>query len=455
MASLDGTIVNVSLPTMTADLGSNLSTIAWVTIAYRLVSATLLLTFGRLSDMIGSKPIYAYGFAIFTVGSGLAGIVAGSAEELVAYRVIQGVGSAMMLSNGFAIVTSVFPLQERGKAIGMMSISWTLGSSLGPALGGILLAQLGWRSIFTINLPIGLLGFLMARRFLEDTKRRPEARMDYLGTVTFVLALAPFLVALREISEAGSLVNVLIMLSVSVASLIALVIHERRVDDALLDLKLIRRPFFAASVIGRVGMVGSLAVVDLMVPFYLTGVLGYSPLFLGLLLISLPLTFGVVGSLSGWFSDKVGVLPLVLVGSFTMALTHFFFSMTMVQFDSVANVLLVLMFFGAASGLFFIPNSSGLMGDTPDSRKGFTSSVLPSSWNIGHSIGSAVASLTFTVSIPALSAVSLGELLRHGSASAAPVIVPGLQASFMAGGVMALSAILFYLVWGRRVQKMQ
>ncbi|MBI4257992.1 MAG: hypothetical protein HY619_03470 [Thaumarchaeota archaeon] len=296
---------------------------------------------------------------------------------------------------------------------------------------------------------------MMAKKILEDTRRRPDARMDHLGMIAFILALTPFLVALREISEAGASINVFLLVSVSLVSLIALILHERRTKDPLLDLKLISEPFYAVSILSRAAMVGTLAVVELMMPFYLTGVLGYSPLFLGFLLISLPLSFGLFGGLSGWFSDKIGVLPLVLIGSSLMAFTHFLFSTTMAQLDPLITPLLILLSTGVAAGLFFTPNSSGLMGATPGDRKGFTSSMLPSTWNIGQSIGSAVASLVFTLSIPALSAVSLGELLRQNSANVGTVIIPGLQASFIAGGIMALLAILLYTTWGRGFQKEQ
>ena len=450
MASLDGTIVNVSLPTMLADLGGSLPTIAWVVIAYRLASAGSILSFGRLSDLAGSRPIYAYGFLIFTVGSALAGLFSRSAEELIAYRVLQGLGGAMMLSNSFAIVTASFPSHERGKVIGLIVTSWTLGSSLGPALGGFLVSLLGWRSIFTVNLPVGVVGFVMAQHFLPAGVRSGR-RLDYVGAVTFALALTPLLVALREVGQ-GRLWAGGPLLVASGGAFLFLYMYERRLQDPLLDLRLLGQRFVRVSVVARLGMVASLAVVDLMMPFYLVGVLGYSPLHLGFLLTSLPLSFALAGALGGWASDRVGVLPPVLVGSALMAAAQLLLSVGVRGGEAVLTPLLGLVGFGVAGGLFFAPNSSGILGVTPADRRGFASSLLPMLWNVGYSLGSALASVVFTLSVPATSA-GLGEVLKAGAASSGSLLAPGIQSTLVLGGVMALVALLVYAVRRRDAPK--
>ncbi len=168
MATLDGSIVNVALPTLTRYFSTNLNTIQWVLLSYLLTITTLLLTLGRLSDMYGKKYIFSAGILIFTIGSFFCSIST-SAGQLIAFRVLQGIGAAMLMANGPAIITHVFPHTERGKALGLIGTVVSIGSMTGPALGGFLIDWIGWQSIFYINIPIGIFGTVFKN---ENSKYR-------------------------------------------------------------------------------------------------------------------------------------------------------------------------------------------------------------------------------------------------------------------------------------------
>src|SRR5687768_13126935 len=181
MATLDSSIVNIALPTLTKTLGSDLYRIKWVVIIYLLVITCLLLPFGRLSDQYGRKGIFQAGFLLFTLASTLCGL-SPNLDGLLLFRGLQGVGAAMLMSNGPAIITAAFPSNERGKALGTLAMVVSAGLVTGPSLGGFLITHLGWRSIFLVNLPVGLAGILLAQQFIpKDHGTRLKAPFDWAG----------------------------------------------------------------------------------------------------------------------------------------------------------------------------------------------------------------------------------------------------------------------------------
>ena len=184
IASLDLNIIFIALPTIASELGISLFNMVWIIIGYSLVTASILLNFGRLGDLFGRVKLYTLGFIIFTLGSGLCS-VSQSGEQLVAFRIIQAIGAAFIFSNSIAILTDSFPSNERGKALGINQIAIVLGSVLGLVIGGFLTSYFGWRSIFWINIPIGIIGVFLSSKYLKELGSIRKEKIDWLGNITF------------------------------------------------------------------------------------------------------------------------------------------------------------------------------------------------------------------------------------------------------------------------------
>ncbi len=248
LGTIDGSIVNVALPTLADEFGATFGVVQWVSLAYLLTQATLTLGFGRLGDMIGKKQIFTAGFTVFTVFSVLAGL-APTIELLIAARVLQAVGAAMIFALGFAITTEAFPPSERGRALGINGATVSLGIIIGPVLGGLLIDAASWRWIFLVNLPIGIIGTITAIKFVPNTRPRGSQRFDWLGAVIFFFAFLSFLGALTYGQESGfSDPGVLGGLAAAVLLLAVFIRVELSVPDPMLDLSVFRnRNFNCAS----------------------------------------------------------------------------------------------------------------------------------------------------------------------------------------------------------------
>jgi EmrB/QacA subfamily drug resistance transporter len=390
LGTIDGSIVNVALPTLAHDFGTSFGVVQWVSLGYLLTQATLTLGFGRLGDMIGKKPIFTGGFAVFTVFSVLAGM-APSVELLVLARILQAVGAAMIFALGFAITTEAFPSSERGKALGINGAMVSLGIIVGPVLGGLIIDAASWRWIFLVNLPIGIIGTITALRFVPHTKPKVTQRFDWVGAGLFFVALLAFLSALTFGQEAGmSHPLVLVGLALSVGTMAAFVAVERRTDQPMVDLGLFRDRNFSANLATGFIQFVAIAGVLILLPFFLENTLGYSIRTVGLLLASIPVTLGILAPISGALSDRLGTRPVTVAGlivstiGFAIAASLFGLDTTPLQFIGAGLVI------GAGIGLFQSPNNSAILGAVPPNRLGITSGMLTINRITGQIVGIAV-----------------------------------------------------------------
>ncbi|MDI3341230.1 MAG: MFS transporter [Sphaerobacter sp.] len=399
MATLDGSIVNISLPQIQQAFGVNLSAVEWVVIAYLLVLGTLLLPFGRLGDLVGYRQVYLSGFALFTVASALCG-AAQSIWMLVGFRALQAVGGSMLQAMGPAIVTRTFGARERGKALGLNAVSVAIGLSLGPALGGALTEFASWRWIFYINLPVGVFAILWTWRVLEREHDRIRQRFDIPGAVLSFGALFALLLALIEGQRWGwrslPIVGLLVLAAVLGA---AFVLVELRSRQPMLDLRLFRiRPFWAGNVSLLIVFAG-LFTATFLLPFFLQQGQGRSPLAAGLLLTPVPLTTLVIGPLSGALSDRIGSRLPATLGAAVMTLG--LYSLTQLHVDaSMGDLIWRLVVLGVGQGLFFSPNSSAILGSVPRPRIGTASAMLAQMRINGQVLGIAAAGAIVATRLP-------------------------------------------------------
>jgi EmrB/QacA subfamily drug resistance transporter len=297
MVAIDSTIVILALPNMLQDLHSDLVRMTWVIMGYLIVNTILQLTFGRMADMFGRVRMYNLGFIIFTIGSVLCGLALND-TFLIGSRLIQGIGGAMLTANAMAIITEVFPANQRGQAMGINSITWGAGSVLGPVLGGLILAVTSWRWIFLVNLPIGIVGTLAAYLLLHDVAPNPKGeRFDLFGAFLFCIGLVTLLLGLTSSVGTGLSLLVLGLLAVAVVAFVAFVFWERHISYPMLDLNLFSNRRYAFSVAAATLQSLSVFAVNFLLIFYLQGVRGYSPLTAALLILPLPLGISLVGPL--------------------------------------------------------------------------------------------------------------------------------------------------------------
>jgi EmrB/QacA subfamily drug resistance transporter len=376
LGTIDGSIVNVALPTLAEEFDTTFGVAQWVVLAYLLTQATLTLGFGRLGDMIGKKPIFTSGFAVFTFGSVLAGL-SPTIGFLIAARVVQALGAAMIFALGFAITTEAFPPSERGKALGINGTTVSLGIMAGPILGGVILEATDWRWIFFVNLPIGIIGTITAIRFVPNTKPEGKQRFDFAGATAFFIALLSLLLALTMGQNVGFTDPVILTAFVlSATAFVAFFLIERRVAQPMLNLDLFRSRDLSVNLITGFVSFFALSGLLLVVPFYLTDVLSLSPREIGLVLGAVPITMGIVAPMSGTLSDRVGSRPVTVAGLVLMTIAYAIAALLIEDTTTSLVVVVVGLIIGLGMGIFQSPNNSAILGSVPLDQLGVTSGML-------------------------------------------------------------------------------
>lgn len=399
MATLDASIVNISLPKISLYFQVPLSgLVEWVIIAYLIVIVSLLLILGRLSDMLGQKLLWVLGLALFTISSALCG-AAPSLLSLVIFRALQGIGGAMLMAIGPAMITRVFPVTERGRALGLLGVVVAAGTSAGPAVGGIITQVLSWRWIFYLNVPIGIIGVIATLRLLTE-RMRPTwggQRFDLWGAVLLAAGLGALMLGLSFGQELGWYsFQTMGLFAASLALLGAFTLNERFAAQPIVDFSLFRNRLFSASIVSSFLCFLALFAVMFLMPFYLQELLALSPYEAGLLMTAVPLTLSVVAPVSGWLSDRFGSQVLSSLGMAVSCVGLWFLSQLPAR-ASYFDIVWPLVITGFGQGLFQAPNSNAIMSSVPPPRLGIASSFLAMVRVLGQASSVALAGAIFTM----------------------------------------------------------
>jgi EmrB/QacA subfamily drug resistance transporter len=392
----------------------------------------VLLGFGRLGDLRGHRGVYLVGFAGFVLASGLCGLAPG-VEWLVAARALQAIASGMVFSNAPAILTLAFPPTQRGRALGLQATMTYLGLSAGPPLGGLLAARFGWRAIFFVNLPVGVLGYALAHATLpRDRPAGAGPRFDVAGAALFFVGLTGLLLALDQGHAWGWTSPLTVgLLAASVAVLAAFVAVERRRPDPMLDLSLFRKRAFTGSVFGAVASyVGEYAVLFL-VPFYLLD-RGLPVQHAGMVLAALPLLMMVTAPFSGTLSDRLGARGLT-VGGMSVLTAGLALLAQAGAATPLWEVVAALAVCGLGLGLFIAPNNSRMLGAAPPHRRGIASGVLSAARNVGMVLGVGLAGAVYTTVLSRDGAAGVARGVSLGLLSAAAVTLVAAITSWLEG----------------------
>jgi len=407
MASIDSSIVLISLPAIFNGIHINplapgeTNYFLWMLLGYMVVTATLLVTFGRISDMFGRVRLYNLGFAIFTVGSVLLWLTPGTgntgALELIIFRLVQGVGAGFLFSNSAAIITDAFPASQRGFALGINQIAAVLGSVIGLILGGIL-SYFDWRLVFLVSVPVGLVGTVWAYTMLREVATlRQHQKIDWAGNVTFAVGTTVLLIGVTYGIEpyGGSPTgwgNPLVISAIVVGLLLLAAFGwiELHVTDPMFELRLFRIRMFAAGNISSFLASIARGGLQFMLIIWLQGIWlplhGYNydvtPLWAGIYMIPLLVGFLLMGPLSGWLSDRFGARLFSTLGMLIQAVGFLLLTFLPANFDYVWFALL-LFALGIGQGMFSSPNTSSVMGSVPAEQRGAASGMRATFQNSG------------------------------------------------------------------------
>jgi len=397
LGTVDGSIVNIALPTIVDDFDTTFSAVQWVPLSYLLTQATLVLGMGRLGDIAGRKAMFVAGFAVFTIGSVLSGL-SPTIEWLILFRVVSGVGSALIFSMQFALITESFPPSERGKALGINGTIVSTGIISGPIIGGLIIDAVDWRWIFYVNLPIGIIGILAALRYIPHTKPGGGERFDFKGGALFFVGLLTLLLSLTTGQERGfTEASVVALYAVAVLSLVGFVMVENRVEHPMLDLQMFQSRDFSISLFARFATFTAMAGISLILPFYLTDVLGLTPRGVGFAMTALPIAMGTVAPLAGAWSDRNGVRRVAMGGLFVLV-AAFAFNWLVLDVDTAIWAFVIGAFLlGIGFGVFQSPNNSAVMGAVPHERLGVASSLITITRITGWITGIAVMGTVWAV----------------------------------------------------------
>ncbi|WP_322480384.1 MFS transporter [Thermogemmatispora sp.] len=445
MATINSSILLIALPAIFTGIGINplapgeTNYFLWLLLGYMVVTATLLVTLGRISDMFGRVRMYNLGFAIFTLGSILLFLTPGkgntAALELIIFRLIQGVGGGFLFANSTAILTDAFPPHQRGMAMGINQIASILGSIIGLILGGIL-ATIDWRVVFLVSVPFGLFGTVWAYWMLRETApMRGHQKIDWLGNITFAVGLTILLIGITYgLEPYGNQpmgwTNPLVILAivVGIILLVAFVFVELHVSDPMFRLDLFKIRMFTAGNLSSLLASIARGGLQFMLIIWLQGIWlplhGYSfeetPLWAGIYMLPLMIGFIAFGPLSGWLSDRFGARLFSTLGMVIQALGFLLLTFLPANFDYIWFALILLLM-GIGQGMFAAPNTTAIMNSVPADRRGVASGMRS----------------TFQNSATVMSIGIFFSVVTIGLATALP---PALSSGLTAAGVPAAVA---------------
>ncbi|MCI4327806.1 MAG: MFS transporter [Thermoplasmata archaeon] len=459
MGAIDSTVLIIAFPAIARDLSATLAEMVWSIMIYTQMGTALVLSLGRISDMKGRKAMYNAGFVVFVVGSGVCGL-ATNGLELVGFRGLQGIGGAMLVANSFALLSDVFPPNERGRAFGAISVVWGTGSVLGIGLGGLILSFASWRWIFWINVPIGIVATALAFLILrESVVPNPKDTFDLPAAALFTVGLSALLLGITEgILNGWAAPITLWPLVASAPLLVGFVLWEAYVSrDPILPFDLFRSWLFSASLIAAVLQGIALFATNFLLMVYFQGIRGTPVLTAAFLLIPLSLALSVFGPIGGRLSDRFGARVVSTVGLLIQGVVLLAFS-TIVAGTPLLVVAGYEAALGVGGGLFFPANTSAVMSGVPRPRYGVASGIMMTLRNSAMALSFAVALVALTVSLPAGTAAAIfGGTFTPGSVSAlgltpaalTSVFLTGMRSVFRLAALLVLASAVFSALRGR------
>lgn len=451
MTAIDTTAVVLALPVMRVDLNSSILSLIWVIMAYLLVLTIFGTQVGRLGDMYGRVRMYNVGFAVFTIGSLLCGL-SQTGPEIIEFRIIQGIGGALVFSNSGAIIADTIPEKRRGRAYGLTSVGYSVGAILGILVGGALITFLNWRYIFYINIPIGITAVVASYIVLKERSPRISRRIDLPGMALLGGGLFLILYGLTEITGSGWTGTSGLELAGGAILIFGFVFWERFSSSPLLELSLLRQRVLTASIFAAFFQALASFSVLFLVIMYLQGVRGLTPFNASVLLIPGYLLGCVVGPIAGRLSDRHGARSIASIGLGLQALGILIYA-TLTIDSPLWTVILASVINGAGTSFFFPANNSAVMANAPPRSYGVASGLLRTLSNTGMVSSFALALLIASISISRQEAfeIFLGVQTLTQSAGA---FVTGMHSALLVSITLIGVAIVLSILRGKEARAM-
>lgn len=439
LASLGASVATVGLPVLAEAFGASFAQVQWVVLAYLLAITTLIVSLGRLGDLVGRRRLLLAGIALFTLASALCGL-APSLSWLIAARAVQGLGAAIMMTLTLALVGETVEKTRTGSAMGLLATLSAVGTALGPSLGGLLITGFGWHALFLINVPLGLLTLLLAWRFLP-TGRRPRTagrlRFDGLGTLLLTATLGTYALAMTLGRASFGGLNIGLLSAAIICGGLFIQV-QRRLESPLIPLAMFRDRLLVSGLASST-LVGAVMMATLLVgPFYLSITLGLAPAIVGLALAAGPCVAALAGVPAGRLADRFGVRPMRLAGLTTMILGTLLLSLVSPALG-IAGYVFSIAITTLGYALFQPANNAAVMAPVSDNNRGVVAGLLNLSRNLGFFTGASVLGAVFATQLP-----------TNGIAAASPEdVTNGLHLTFAAA--LLLTALAWLIAAGLRV----
>lgn len=437
MSTLDGSIVNIALPVMSKDMRIPMNQTEWIVSIYLMIVCACLPLFGKIGDSIGKIKIFRIGTLTFVIGSLLCGVTH-TFELLLFSRIIQAIGASMTMSTNTGIITEVFPISERGRALGMIGAFVSLGSIMGPGLGGVILAKFTWEYIFLINVPVGLLTIILGQKVLPKDSTKSGNPIDFLGFLLFATTILTLFGGIFIGQELGYVHTLpIILIIIALMSMILFYRVEINRDNPLIQFSLFKNKVFTLSLLTASMIFVTNFFTNVVIPFYLQNTRGYSASFSGLLMMVIPFTMIVGSPVSGYITDKVGAKLLTFVGLILITISQVLY-LVLGQQTSLIFFVFASIFVGLGNALFQAPNNTLVMSNVEKKDLGVAGSLNSLARNLGMVIG---ISLSTTVLYAAMSH-NYGQKVTTYISGRPDVFIYGMHAVYMTSFVICLIATI-------------
>ena len=421
LVAINHRAIQVALPTLTQAFHSDLSFIQWVLLVYDLCVIGLVLTLGRLGDLFGRKWIYVSGFVIFAAGSALCG-AAQSSAQLILFRVFQGIGGAMIMANGRALVTVNSPASERGKALGITSMAFHVGYITGPTLGGFIIDAVSWRWVFFLTIPLGLACAYSGWKILKERPAsETRVQIDFAGAGYLLLTNICFLYALNRLPHRGIYDNlVIVFFAVAAATLYLFIRTEQKAPTPILSVSLFRNRLFTAANLSLFFLTLTQSAVSVLIPFYLQNLMGFTPTQMGWILIGGSVVIIVLAPVAGRLSDRFGSRLLCTVGAAIMMVGQYLIGSLTLR-STIFQMIMPQILIGLGWALFNSPNQSAIMSTVPRDKVGAASGMTLTTGRIGGAMGIAISGAVMTYALSA-NGLTAAQIESPASWTAAPEV---------------------------------
>lgn len=431
LSSLDTSIANVALPTLALAFSASFQAVQWVVIAYLLTITTMIVSVGRLGDILGRRRLLLAGISLFTAASTLSGL-APTLWLLIAARALQGLGGAIMMALTMAIVGEIVPKVKIGSAMGLLGTMSAIGTSLGPSFGGVLIAGFGWRAIFLINIPLGLLSFLLAQHYLpveHQEMKSDRPGFDNVGTLLLALTLAAYALAVTIGRGSFGSLNMALLLAAALGVGLFM-LAESRATSPLIRLVIFREPLLSAS-LAMSTLVATVVTTTLVVgPFYLSLALGLNPAMVGFVLSVGPLAAALTALPAGRFTDRFGAQRITIIGLIFMAAGSFILAMLPANMGITGFIAPIVVITGGYS-LFQTANNTAVMTDIHAEQRGVISGMLNLSRNLGRLTGASVMGAVFV----------LASAASNITTASPEAVATGMRITFAVAAILIMVAL--------------